>query len=111
MISIDRKEIEFTRFPDGTSQVIGLESIEGDSVDDEERAIFKDPITDDGTKKSAKGRVQVFDYEGSITFVDSSNKETNEVFVIVKKYLLQTIYKDGKMVRETTLAEIRARLK
>ena len=76
------------------------------TVDGEERAIFKDPITDDGTKKSAKGRVKVKETAlGDLYCEDSTSKES------AKKDLLQTIYKDGKMVRETTLAEIRGRLK
>lgn len=70
------------------------------------REIFKDPITDDGTKKSATGLLWV-------------DKNTDGEYVLFDKVtwegesrgFLQTIYKDGKFYNETTLTEIRQRLK
>lgn len=76
-------------------------------IDGEGREIFKDPITDDGTKKSATGLLNVFrtTLEGDIVLHDqvSWTEETEG--------LLQTIYKDGEFYNETSLTEIRERLK
>lgn len=68
------------------------------------RAIFKNPITDDGTKKSAKGLIQLFTENGKVTFKDEcSLEEENEG-------LLQTIFEDGTLVKEQSLQEIRERM-
>jgi nicotinamide phosphoribosyltransferase len=60
----------------------------------EAREIFKDPITDDGTKKSKKGLLRVVQHE-----------QLEE-----KASLLTTVFKDGVLVKETTLDEIRKKL-
>jgi nicotinamide phosphoribosyltransferase len=70
------------------------------------REIFKDPITDDGTKKSATGLLCVtLNEEKEICLVDKVNWETES------EGLLQTIYQDGELFNTTTLTEIRERLK
>lgn len=70
------------------------------------RNIFKDPITDDGTKKSATGLLTVYDnYEGGLTLIDKASWETEN------EGKLQTIYKDGRFNNITTLTQIRERLK
>jgi len=73
----------------------------------EPREIFKDPITDDGTKKSKKGLLRVA-YEShksnKIIVLDQQNWEQE------KHGLLTTVFKNGKLVKETTLEEIRERL-
>jgi nicotinamide phosphoribosyltransferase len=69
------------------------------------REIFKDPITDDGTKKSATGLLCVEEIDGKILLYDKVNWATEDTG------LLQTIYIDGKFFNQTTLTEIRARLK
>lgn len=73
----------------------------------EPREIFKDPITDDGTKKSKKGLLVVQENAntGEITVEDQMNWELESLG------LLQTVFKDGKLIKETTLEEIRERLK
>ncbi len=79
------------------------------TINGEERAIFKDPITDDGTKKSAKGRVTVHRlhngngiiYQDEYTEVTAPDKTED---------LLLPLFENGKLLRETTLAEIRGRL-
>jgi nicotinamide phosphoribosyltransferase len=71
----------------------------------EAREIFKDPITDDGTKKSKKGLLKVdYDEYGIITCYDQQSK-VNE-----QKGLLTTVFKDGAIVKKTTLTEIREKL-
>lgn len=62
--------------------------------------IFKNPVTDDGTKKSAKGLLQVIDGKAKdqCTWKEESKGD------------LETIFKNGKFVKTTTLTEIRERL-
>jgi nicotinamide phosphoribosyltransferase len=75
-------------------------------VNGEGREIFKDPITDDGTKKSATGLLCVAtDNEGKLVLADkvSWDGEANGK--------LQTIYKDGKFSNVIDLETIRKRLK
>ena len=71
----------------------------------EEFDIFKDPITDDGTKKSLKGRCAVHqDADGEYYVkVQCTEEEENEG-------LLQVIYEDGKFYNQITLTEVRAKL-
>ena len=73
-------------------------------VNGEGREIFKDPITDDGTKKSKKGLLQVYSKHNKIYVEDQCCWEQE------KLGLLTTVFKDGKLVKETTLDEIRERL-
>lgn len=70
--------------------------IDGKSVD-----IYKDPKTDSGLKKSARGLLRVnADY--TLSQQVSEKEEQSGV--------LETVFLDGKMVREHTLSEIRTRL-
>ena len=69
------------------------------------REIFKDPITDDGTKKSATGLLCVEEHDGIIGLYDKVQWATENTG------LLQTIYKDGKFENQTTLTQIRERLR
>lgn len=63
--------------------------------------LFKDPITDDGTKKSAKGLIHVNE---DLTFTDQVSAEQEETG------LLQTIFLNGSLVKETNLDQIRSKL-
>jgi nicotinamide phosphoribosyltransferase len=71
------------------------------------RDIFKDPKTDDGTKKSAKGLMQVFKNAktGKLELKDQCCWEEEG------QGELKTVFKDGKLTVDWTLAEIRDRLK
>jgi nicotinamide phosphoribosyltransferase len=79
-------------------------------VNGEGREIFKDPITDDGTKKSAKGllcvREELFlgSDETSYSLDDQVDWEEEGLGV------LQTIFLDGNYHNQVTLTEIRERL-
>lgn len=76
------------------------------------REIFKDPITDDGTKKSATGLLYVEGRGDCSPDVCSSLKLFDKVsWEKESGGLLQTIYKDGKFFNTTTLTQIRKRLK
>ncbi len=76
---------------------------EGD-FNPEGREIFKDPITDDGTKKSATGLLCVEYHDGKMGLYDKVSWETEDTG------LLQTIYCDGIFHSQITLDEIRTKL-
>jgi nicotinamide phosphoribosyltransferase len=72
----------------------------------EGREIFKDPITDDGTKKSATGLLWVDkNTDGDYVLFDKVTWEGEN------KGFLQTIYLNGQFFNKTTLTEIKERLK
>lgn len=73
-------------------------------VNGEGREIFKNPVTDDGTKQSATGLLQVKKENGKYVLADKVMKESEE------QSELKTVYKNGKLVREYSLSEIRKRL-
>ena len=72
----------------------------------EAREIFKDPITDDGTKKSKKGLLAVFDETGKGKYF----VQDQCTWEMEQSGELKTIFKNGKLIKETTLEEIRDRL-
>lgn len=70
-------------------------------VNGERREIFKDPITDDGIKKSAKGLMKVDTVNNEYVLVDQvTPAKENEG-------ALQVIYENGQFVNQVTLQEIR----
>lgn len=70
-------------------------------VNGERREIFKDPITDDGVKKSAKGLIKVDKVNGEFVLVDQVTPEEEN------KGELKVIYENGQFVNQVTLQEIR----
>lgn len=74
-------------------------------VDDKCYPIFKNP-KEGGFKKSQKGLCHVFyDKNGELAYKDEYTSEN-----IPDDNLLETVFKDGKLVKEYTLSEIRGRL-
>ena len=71
------------------------------------RDIFKDPKTDDGTKKSAKGLMQVYrnPATGKLALKDQCTWEEEG------QGELKTVFKNGKLMIDWTLAEIRQRVR
>jgi len=70
-----------------------------------ELEIFKDPITDDGTKKSARGLLMVDEtIDGNYELVDQVEWEEEG------SGALKTIFLDGSFENKTTLTEVRERL-
>jgi nicotinamide phosphoribosyltransferase len=67
--------------------------------------IYKDPATDDGTKKSLKGLCAVFQDDNGEYFVETECTDEVE-----QTGVLQTIYEDGKFYNQTTLTEIRGKI-
>lgn len=75
----------------------------------EERAIFKDPKTDDGTKKSLRGRVVLLkDNEGKIFAKDNLTIAEQQSYE--GEDLLKTIFLNGKLLHDDSLMEIRKRV-
>ena len=74
-------------------------------VSGEARNIFKKPLTDDGTKHSAKGMIRVeMTPEGVISFKDGVS------WADESGGILQCVFRDGRAANIQTLAEIRARI-
>ena len=74
-------------------------------VDGEAREIYKNPITDDGTKKSAKGLIKIEKQNGNYKLVDQVSWEEEQ------KGELKEIFKDGKLLVDDSLAKIRKRIR
>ncbi len=66
----------------------------------ERLAIFKDPKTD-SKKKSAKGLLKIDRVNNELTLFDDVTEQEEA------KGLLEVVFEDGKIVKETTLSEIR----
>ena len=68
---------------------------------------MKDPITDDGIKKSAKGLTVVFkDENGEYYLKDQSTLEE----VLSEENQLKVRFKDGKYFNQVTLTQVRQRI-
>lgn len=74
-------------------------------VNGEERQIYKNPKTDDGLKKSQKGMVAVVKDGDTFAFIDHLGLSDK-----IKGDQLVEVYRDGKLLVEQSLSEIRARL-
>jgi nicotinamide phosphoribosyltransferase len=75
-------------------------------INGDEKQIFKDPKTDNGIKKSQKGRVVVLKDGNSFKVIDGlslSDKVDGDQLV--------EVYRDGKLLVEQSFSEIRERLK
>lgn len=63
-------------------------------------AIFKDPITDNGTKKSAKGLLSVIKEDGNYICQDNQTS----IDCVTE---MQIVFKNGKLIRDLTFQEIK----
>lgn len=72
-------------------------------INGERRSIFKDPITDNGGKKSARGLLKVdLDLETARFFLSADvNQVTEEIGY------LETVFENGRLVNSTDLSAIR----
>lgn len=89
--------------PEGTENIQDADSISKITQGFE---IFKDPKTDSGLKKSAKGLLKVIQGENGLELVDQISWEE----LTQDDNLLTVVFKDGKFLKETTMAEIRNRV-
>lgn len=75
-------------------------------VDGELREIFKDPATDDGTKRSARGLLAVDRLDdGTLVLEERTSWER------VSDCAFEPVFRDGSLLRDETLTEIRSRLR
>jgi len=82
-------------------------------IDGVGKPIFKDPVTDNGTKKSAKGRL-------AVTWGFNQNTGQQDYILLdgdagakvegTEADLLTTVWEDGKFVKEYSFAEVRENL-
>lgn len=76
-------------------------------VDGKMVEIYKDPKTDDGTKRSARGLLSVgIDLETGVLVLKDRCDEIEEA-----KGMLRTVFKDGKLLVDESLSQIRERLR
>jgi nicotinamide phosphoribosyltransferase len=74
-------------------------------INGEKRELFKDPVTDSGIKKSAKGLLAVYkDDKGKYELKQGVTMDD------VKNCEYQCVFKDGKLMNHQTMTEIRRRL-
>lgn len=74
-------------------------------INGQEKQIFKDPKTDNGIKKSQKGRVVVLKDGKSFKLMDGLSLNDN-----VAADQLVEVFRDGKLLVDESFADIRARL-
>jgi nicotinamide phosphoribosyltransferase len=71
-------------------------------VDGEGREIFKDPATDDGTKKSAKGRLAVGNMaDGTLYRIEGATDEE------IARSVLQPVWENGTFLRTFSYKQVR----
>jgi nicotinamide phosphoribosyltransferase len=74
-------------------------------VNGEARELFKDPVTDNGTKRSARGLLRVERDGEDFVLYERQTRQQEQTGA------LQEVFRDGKMVREESLAQLRSRLR
>ena len=79
-------------------------------VNGEERLLFKDPKTDDGVKKSARGRLAVLKTPDGWRLIDGLTKRQQAEYGA--QNALQPVWEDGRFVHQChSLEEIRQRIR
>lgn len=73
-------------------------------VNGQRRDIFKDPKTDSGTKKSAKGLLRVERINGKLSVFDQQT-ESQE-----RQGLLKTVFKNGNLTHQVSLEDVRQKI-
>lgn len=73
--------------------------VNGESIE-----LYKDPKTDSGLKKSAKGLLRVEFENGHYVLYDQQTPEQEQ------QGLLETVFENGKLIKFQTLSEIRGKL-
>lgn len=74
-------------------------------INGERKTISKDPITDSGMKKSAKGLLKVYrDESGELQLLNNCTEVEEE------SGELKTVFENGKLLIDYTLSDIRNRI-
>lgn len=102
-------EVFVTDIPE-TARLGDIVVLNGERGVIEARELYKDPVTDDGTKRSAKGLLQVYQTVGAHGKSRPQLKDQC-TWEEEKQGLLETVFLNGTLVKKQTLAEIRERLK
>lgn len=81
-------------------------------INGDEKQIYKAPKTDSGVKKSQKGCVVVYKNteNGKIEYTDGHSIKSETIASFGGNNLLRETFRDGKLLIDETLSEIRARL-
>lgn len=78
------------------------------TIEGEDKAIFKNPKTDSGLKRSLKGRIAVVQHDdGFIEAFDDATPKYREQAILANRDLLQTVWKDGEFVKYLGFDEVR----
>lgn len=80
-------------------------------IDGKEHQLFKKPITDDGTKFSAKGRMVVVKEGNTYRMIDGMSYDEWKEWDDTKDNQLKIQWRNGIFYRHTNLEQIRVRLK
>ena len=78
-------------------------------VDGVERMLFKSPVTDNGEKKSARGRIVIRQTPSGLQMIDGLT--VNEEAAYGDENLLKRVWMNGSFTRRRTLQEIRERVR
>jgi nicotinamide phosphoribosyltransferase len=70
-------------------------------IDGEGHDLFKKPITDDGEKFSATGRLAVHEWEGELHVIEQASPEQEEGSILKPRW------RNGKFIHRTSISEIR----
>jgi nicotinamide phosphoribosyltransferase len=73
-------------------------------INGEAKPIWKDPKTDNGTKKSAKGLLSVVKNDGKLSLVNNCTPEQESQGELVE------IFRDSNILKEYSLKEVRSKL-
>jgi len=87
------------------THMFAVKSTYGEVLKDGQRVgveIFKDPKTDSGMKKSAKGLTAVYEQDGEFILKDQATWDE------VKNCAFVQVFSNGKITKDWTLAEVRA---
>jgi nicotinamide phosphoribosyltransferase len=87
------------------THMFAVKSTYGEVLKDGQRVgveIFKDPKTDSGMKKSAKGLTAVYEQDGEFVLKDQATWDE------VKNCAFVQVFSNGKITKDWTLAEVRA---
>lgn len=77
-------------------------------INGEEKMLYKDPKTDDGTKKSNKGRVVVLKENNKFITIDQLTIEQQYQYREIDQ--LKTVFKNGKLIKKDSIYKIKERL-
>lgn len=79
-------------------------------IDGKEINIFKDPVTDNGIKKSQTGKVAVVESDIGIGCVDGLNAEQENNITLDDNNILETVFENGYRKDIQSLTKIRERI-